>query len=61
MKSYRISPRERLSAFLPPKPVSAVRKYGDVTISTILHLFISPFAGRLKSSGPKKSETDYFN
>ena len=41
--------------FLPPKIASAVRKYGDVTIFDDSASFLSlPFAGRLKSSGPKK-------
>ena len=43
------------SLFLPPKIASAVRLYGDVTIFDDSASFLSlPFAGRLKSPGPKK-------
>ena len=41
--------------FLPPKTVSAVRQYGDEAFFDDSASFLSlPFAGRLKSSGPKK-------
>ena len=45
--------------FLPPKIVSAVRLYGDEAVFDASASFLSlPFAGRLKSSGPKKRKQE---
>ena len=56
-ESSRIPSKDEImfSLFLPPKTVSAVRLYGDEAVFDDSASFLSlPFAGRLKSSGPKK-------
>ena len=56
-ESSRIPSKDEImfSLFLPPKTVSAVRLYGDVTIFDDSASFLSlPDSGRLKKRRPKK-------